>query len=142
MQTALYPNMFNGHSVYQIDGNLGFTSGIAEMLLQSHAEEISILPALPAAWPHGRVSGLCARGGYTVEIEWNAGKANRVIIRAEKAGECRVRLQNAELLDVLDQSSGERLRFGKVEPGVYLFEAAPRASYLLVMSEDRKGDDL
>jgi alpha-L-fucosidase 2 len=142
MQTALYPNMFNGQSVYQIDGNLGFTSGIAEMLLQSHAEEISILPALPVEWPNGRVSGLRARGGYTVEIEWNARKANRVIIRADKAGECRVRLQNAELLDVLDQSSGERLQFGKVESDVYLFEAAPRATYLLVISEDREGDDL
>lgn len=88
------PNLFNLHppGVFQIDGNLGAIAGIAEMLIQSHEEEIQILPVLPKSWVNGYIKGLRARGGFEVDIFWNNNKPVKVVIYSKKGGMCKIRI--------------------------------------------------
>jgi alpha-L-fucosidase 2 len=104
LRNSTLPNLLDTHPPFQIDGNFGAVSGITEMLLQSHAGEIHLLPALPKAWPDGHIYGLCARGGFVVDIDWKDGKLEKAKIYSKLGNSCILR-------------SGEKVITVKTEKG-------------------------
>jgi len=96
-----YPNLFDAHPPFQIDGNFGATAGITELLMQSHDGEISLLPALPSAWRKGTVKGIKSRGNFKIDINWDDGKIKQARIVSGSGGSCRLRtLQPVRIAEV------------------------------------------
>src|SRR5690606_28051026 len=115
----LAPNMFDLHPPFQIDGNFGATSGIAEMLLQSQNGELHVLPALAPAWPAGTVRGLRGRGGRSVDVTWSAGGATEILLRYDRDGTVDVRARMfAGTYEVADTTTGAAVPVAEPEDDV------------------------
>ncbi|WHY22128.1 discoidin domain-containing protein [Paenibacillus sp. G2S3] len=127
-------NLFDTHPPFQIDGNFGATSGMSEMLLQSHLDNIDILPALPASWPKGSYSGLVARGGFEVSVNWNNARATNISVKSNKGNRAVVTYPSIAGAIVMDQAgqsvkysvdNNNQISFDTQVGGVYTIGSIP-----------------
>ncbi|MBE6238941.1 MAG: glycoside hydrolase family 95 protein [Bacteroidales bacterium] len=124
-----YPNLFDAHPPFQIDGNFGCAAGIAEMMLQSHDGTLHVLPSVPDRWADGKVSGLVARGGFVVDIEWKDGKVTMLKVKSQLGGNLRIRTA-----DQLVMKDGKALASAEgVNPNPYY--AVPEVAEPLISKE-------
>jgi alpha-L-fucosidase 2 len=135
LKDSTLPNLFDDHPPFQIDGNLGGTAGIAEMLLQSHTGELSLLPALPSAWPDGSFAGLKARGGATLSLRWKGGRAAELTLGASLSRDCALRLHHGEKVQEIREpvAGGQPVRAVESEAGaVVVFRSEAGKSYEVI----------
>ena len=126
-RSGLYKNMFDAHPPFCVDGNFGVTAGIVEMLLQSHTGVIELLPALPSNWPKGNVKGICARGAFEVDIQWQGGKLVNAEILSKKGSDFLLRTKTA----VNITSGGKKIKTASPDEGVIQFKTKRGKTYQL-----------
>ncbi|MBY4797884.1 glycoside hydrolase N-terminal domain-containing protein [Collinsella sp. AGMB00827] len=132
LQSGIYANLWDTHPPFQIDGNFGATSGIAEMLLQSSNGYIDLLPALPKAWQTGSVSGLVARGNVVVDMDWSAGALTEAKFLPRSGGELVVQVPNAALA-VVTNASAEPVEIRAISQDRIAFDTVAGETYCLSM---------
>ena len=125
-----YPNLFDAHPPFQIDGNFAGTAGVIEMLMQSQNKEIHLLPALPDAWTDGEIKGITAKGNFTVAIKWEGGKMTQATILSNNGGKCSVRAETPFVIEKLNIKS-EKSSIGYSA----VFETKKGISYIIVPSK-------
>ena len=130
---GIYPNLWDAHAPFQIDGNFGMTSGVAEMLVQSNMGYINLLPALPDAWAEGSVKGLVARGNFEVAMDWTKGGITSATITSNNGGTATVKADNVTLATVTD-SNGASVAV-TTEDGMISFATVAGESYTLSIPE-------
>jgi len=119
---GLYKSMLDAHPPFQIDGNFGYTAGVTEMLLQSHAGYIQLLPALPDVWPEGSISGIKARGNFEISLSWTNGKLKEATIQSIAGNSCRIRTSQPI---VIKKGGNEIVRSEQIESnGKTFYEAS------------------
>ena len=130
VKTTILKNLFGTHPPFQIDGNFGFTAGVAEMLLQSHGGVVRILPALPKSWTDGQFKGLCARGGFTVDAEWKNGRLKLGTLHAAFDGVCSMKYDGKIMIvrEMNGEEEGEEIEVA-FENGVSTFPVETGKSY-------------
>lgn len=121
----IYDNLFDTHPPFQIDGNFGYAAGICEMLVQSHMGGIQFLPALPDVWQDGEIKGIRARGGFEIDLSWEAGEMTSAEIFSSKGGECRI--YSDEPITVTCE--GKDVITSDSDKGVILFHTKPGKTY-------------
>ncbi|MBO9584455.1 MAG: glycoside hydrolase family 95 protein [Flavobacterium sp.] len=126
-QGGCYPNLFDAHPPFQIDGNFAGTAGVIEMLMQSQNKEIHLLPALPDSWKDGEIKGITAKGNFTVDIKWNDGKMSQAKIVSNIGGRCSVRAVQPFVIEKLNIKS-EKSSIGYTA----VFETKKGTSYNIV----------
>jgi alpha-L-fucosidase 2 len=121
-------NLFGSCPPFQIDGNFGYASGVCEMLMQSHMGHIHLLPALPDAWPNGSIRGMRARGGFEVDMQWEAGILRMAAIRSDKGTMCKVRTT----VPVTVMNRGRKIMTDEIEKGIITFRTEEDQEYVIV----------
>ncbi len=129
LKRSCYPNLFDAHPPFQIDGNFGFTSGVAEMLLQSHEGYIHLLPACSPEWEKGAVTGLVARGAFQIDMQWEYGSVTQAVVYSKKGGVCKIKDSGFQIYHYGNEMPVEHVRR---ESGLILFNTKEGDRYLLL----------
>ncbi len=128
-KSGLYSNLWDAHPPFQIDGNFGYTAGVTEMLMQSNLGYIELLPALPAEWSSGEISGIVARGNFEISMQWQDCKLTKVSLKSRNGGVCAIKLVTTNVS--ITDSQGNQISH-KVENGKAIFDTICGMTYNLI----------
>lgn len=127
---GIYANLWDTHPPFQIDGNFGYTSGVAEMLVQSNVGYINLLPALPDVWPEGEANGLMARGNFEIDMKWSKGQVDTVTLTSNKGNEAVIQYNNVIMAEVTDEA-GNPVEFKKLKNNKISFDTEAGKTYTI-----------